>query len=135
MTTPAGERILGIDPGLNITGYGVIERGAGNKLKILEAGVIRGGDRTSLAKRLKEIHAGVADVIAQYKPTAIALEELYSHYERPRTAIIMGHARDDMASVYRERVDDERLHAVTDHVRKWLFAAPQKHETAKDEEE
>lgn len=93
MTTPAGDRILGIDPGLNITGYGVIERGAGNKLKILEAGVIRGGDRTSLAKRLKEIHAGVADVIAQFKPTAIALEELYSHYERPRTAIIMGHAR------------------------------------------
>jgi len=38
---------------------------------------------------------------------------------------VMGHARDDMASVYRERVGDERLKAVTDHVRKWLFAAPE----------
>jgi integrase len=37
---------------------------------------------------------------------------------------IMGHARDDMASVYREKVSDERLRAVTDHVRAWLFAAP-----------
>ena len=37
---------------------------------------------------------------------------------------IMGHARDDMASVYRERISDDRLKAVTDHVRKWLFGAP-----------
>jgi crossover junction endodeoxyribonuclease RuvC len=85
-------RVLGIDPGLNITGYGVIEK-AGGKPKIVEAGVIRGGDRTSLATRLVEIHAGVRDLIEQFKPTTIALEELYSHYERPRTAILMGHAR------------------------------------------
>jgi integrase len=38
---------------------------------------------------------------------------------------IMGHARDDMASAYRERIEDERLQAVVDHVRKWLFAEPQ----------
>ena len=36
----------------------------------------------------------------------------------------MGHARDDMASVYRERISDERLKAVSDHVRKWLFGGP-----------
>jgi hypothetical protein len=36
----------------------------------------------------------------------------------------MGHARDDMASVYRERISDERLKAVTDYVRKWLFTEP-----------
>lgn len=90
--TPIAGRILGIDPGLNITGYGVIER-IGGKLKIVEAGVIRGGDRTSLSHRLKEVHAGVRDVIAQFQPSSIAIEELYSHYERPRTAILMGHAR------------------------------------------
>lgn len=88
----SASRIVGIDPGLNTTGYGVIER-AGSKLKIIEAGVIRGGDRGSLAKRLAEIHAGVADVLKQYQPQSVALEELYSHYERPRTAILMGHAR------------------------------------------
>ena len=90
--TPVAGRVLGIDPGLNITGYGVIER-VGGKLKILEAGVIRGGDRTSLTKRLLEIHSGVRDVIAQFHPETVAIEELYSHYERPRTSILMGHAR------------------------------------------
>ena len=85
-------RILGIDPGLNITGYGVIEAGERGP-KVIEAGVVRGTVKGSLAKRLAEIHAGIAEVIAQHKPTAVALEELYSHYERPRTAILMGHAR------------------------------------------
>jgi crossover junction endodeoxyribonuclease RuvC len=92
VVTAASGRVLGIDPGLNITGYSVIER-VGAKLNIVEAGVIRGGDRGSMAKRLCAIHAGVRDVIAQFKPSCMALEELYSHYERPRTAILMGHAR------------------------------------------
>jgi crossover junction endodeoxyribonuclease RuvC len=43
--------------------------------------------------RVQEIHDGVADVIATLKPEVLAIEELYSHYERPTTAILMGHAR------------------------------------------
>jgi crossover junction endodeoxyribonuclease RuvC len=85
-------RILGIDPGLNVTGYGVLEA-VGGRLRLCEAGVIRGRSRDSLTGRLAEIHAGVADVIATLKPHVMALEELYSHYARPRTAILMGHAR------------------------------------------
>ncbi len=85
-------RILGIDPGLNITGYGVLEAADG-RLRLCEAGVVRGRSRGSLTKRLVEIHDGVADVIAAMKPDAMAIEELYSHYARPRTAILMGHAR------------------------------------------
>jgi crossover junction endodeoxyribonuclease RuvC len=85
-------RILGIDPGLNITGYGVLEWGNGSP-KLCEAGVVRGKSRGSLAKRLVEIHNGVREVIEGLKPDVMALEELYSHYERPRTAILMGHAR------------------------------------------
>ncbi len=85
-------RILGIDPGLNITGYGVLEAGDG-RLRFCEAGVVRGKSRGSLAKRLVEIHEGVAEVIASLHPQVMALEELYSHYARPRTAILMGHAR------------------------------------------
>jgi crossover junction endodeoxyribonuclease RuvC len=85
-------RILGIDPGLNITGYGVLEADSG-RLRLCEAGVIRGRSRGSLAKRLVEIHEGLAEVIAGLKPDVMALEELYSHYDRPRTAILMGHAR------------------------------------------
>ena len=85
-------RILGIDPGLNITGYGVLEADGG-RLRLCEAGVIRGKSRGSLAKRLVEIHEGVSEVIAGLKPDVMAIEELYSHYARPRTAILMGHAR------------------------------------------
>jgi crossover junction endodeoxyribonuclease RuvC len=85
-------RILGIDPGLNITGYGVLEVGSGAP-KLCEAGVVRGKTRGSLTARLSEIHQGVADVILALKPNVMALEQLYSHYARPRTAILMGHAR------------------------------------------
>lgn len=91
MSDPA-QRVLGIDPGLNITGYAVIER-VGGKLKLVEAGVVRGKSRGNLSARLKEVFEGVSDVIESLKPTALAIEELYSHYERPKTAILMGHAR------------------------------------------
>ena len=86
-------RILGVDPGLNITGYGVIEitpRGP----RVVEAGVIRGpSSRHPLGARLHQIHQALGEVITSLRPSMLALEELYSHYERPRTAILMGHAR------------------------------------------
>ncbi|MDX1944567.1 MAG: crossover junction endodeoxyribonuclease RuvC [Pirellulaceae bacterium] len=85
-------RILGVDPGLNITGYAVIER-APRGIALVEAGLIRGRSRGDLAARLAEVHAGLAEVIAGFSPAVVAIEELYSHYERPRTAILMGHAR------------------------------------------
>jgi len=85
-------RILGIDPGLNITGYGVLEAAEG-RLQLCEAGVVRGKSHAPLSQRVLEIHAGVSEVISALRPDVMALEELYSHYERPRTAILMGHAR------------------------------------------
>lgn len=91
-TSATPTRILGIDPGLNVTGYGVLDLGNGPP-RLCEAGVIRGKDRGSLTARLVDVHRGVAEVIAGFHPAAVALEELYSHYKRPRTAILMGHAR------------------------------------------
>jgi len=85
-------RVLGIDPGLNVTGYGVLEIDDGEP-RLCEAGIVCGRTRGSLTARLAEIHRGVADVIAGLRPAVMALEELYSHYKRPRTAILMGHAR------------------------------------------
>jgi crossover junction endodeoxyribonuclease RuvC len=87
-------RVLGIDPGLNTTGYGVIEF-ASREPRLIEAGVVRSkaSGSASLAERIREIHDGVADVIASLKPEVLAIEELYSHYDRPTTAILMGHAR------------------------------------------
>jgi crossover junction endodeoxyribonuclease RuvC len=92
LSSETATRILGVDPGLNITGYAVVERQLG-RLVVVEAGMIRGRSRGDLPARLAEIHEGVADVIASLKPEVLSLEELYSHYERPRTAILMGHAR------------------------------------------
>lgn len=85
-------RILGIDPGLRTTGYGVIES-ANGQVKIVEAGVIRVKPEVPIAKRVSELFASLTEVIESLKPQVMALEELYSHYERPRTAILMGHAR------------------------------------------
>ncbi len=85
--------ILGIDPGLGITGYGVLSSASGGP-KLVEAGVIRPrNDSSDLAERLAEIHRGVCEVIASLKPGAMAIEQLYSHVAHPRTSILMGHAR------------------------------------------
>lgn len=84
-------RILGIDPGLRITGYGVIES-AGSGLRVLEAGVVKptGSD---LASRIASLYNGLSEVLDSFKPQAMAVEQLYAHYDHPRTAILMGHAR------------------------------------------
>lgn len=86
------KRILGIDPGLNTTGYGVIEVDNGN-VRLCEAGIVRSRAKASIESRLDEIFTGVQEVIQTHKPEMMALEQLFSHYERPRTAILMGHAR------------------------------------------
>lgn len=85
-------RILGIDPGLNTTGYGVLEITATGP-RVVEAGVVRSTRSGTIELRLQEIYRGIADVIQSLTPQAVAVEELYSHVERPRTAILMGHAR------------------------------------------
>ena len=84
--------ILGIDPGLNTTGYGVIETLDGGKVRLLEAGVVRSRSDV-LPCKIQEIFDGVREIITTFSPNAVALEELYSHYDRPRTAILMGHVR------------------------------------------
>jgi crossover junction endodeoxyribonuclease RuvC len=89
---PSTVRVLGIDPGLNTTGYAVLEA-SGGAPKICEAGVVRGKTRGDLCARLTEIHSGIVDVITSLQPSAVALEQLFSHYKQPRTSILMGHAR------------------------------------------
>lgn len=84
--------VLGIDPGLNLTGYGVVDI-SGPRPKLREAGVIKSRPSGSLESRLAEIHDGVAEVLAAFRPSCMSLEALYSHYDRPTTAIMMGHAR------------------------------------------
>lgn len=86
-------RIVGIDPGLTTTGYGVIEV-RGQDVTLVEGGVIRADTpETPLEMRLSSLFDGVAEMLEQFHPESLALEELYSHYEHPATAILMGHAR------------------------------------------
>ena len=94
MAKSAPTRVIGIDPGLNITGYGVVECRARN-VNLLEAGVIRSsksqGD--NLAARLGTLFDGVREILNEFHPQVMCLEEVYSHVDYPRTAILMGHAR------------------------------------------
>lgn len=85
-------RILGIDPGLNITGYGVILV-SDSRISVIEAGIVRSKRSHDFCGRVKSIYDGIIDVIDSLSPDCIGLEELYSHYKRPQTAIIMAHAR------------------------------------------
>ena len=86
-------RIVGIDPGLTTTGYGIVEA-EGREVKLVEGGVIRAdAPDTPLETRLSSLYDGVLEMLQQFRPEALALEELYSHYAHPETAILMGHAR------------------------------------------
>ncbi|MGL4462035.1 MAG: crossover junction endodeoxyribonuclease RuvC, partial [Planctomycetia bacterium] len=96
-TAPVGESVVvGFDPGLNVTGYGVIAVGPAGSVsrpRLLEGGVLRIPAKRPLAERLADLHKQAAELLDQYQPSAVAVEELFSHYDRPRTAILMGHAR------------------------------------------
>src|SRR5262249_35269316 len=91
--SPVSRTILGIDPGLRITGYAVIES-AMKSPRVREAGIIRTAEGAeSLAIQVRSLFDGLVDVIRQFQPAAMAVEQLYAHYKHPRTAILMGHAR------------------------------------------
>ena len=87
-------RVIGIDPGLNVTGYGIVVCGT-DEVKLLEAGVIRvpRNHGESLPQRLESLFVELRRVIEEFNPQAMCLEEVYSHADYPRTAILMGHAR------------------------------------------
>jgi crossover junction endodeoxyribonuclease RuvC len=86
-------RILGIDPGLRLTGYGVIDAANPLRPSLLDGGVIRLKEKQPIAQRLVELEQGLQELFDEYKPTVCAVEMLYAHYNHPRTAILMGHAR------------------------------------------
>jgi len=88
-------RILGIDPGLQVTGYGVLESSADGP-RVCEAGVIRSSETRvppNMASRLRILYDGIGEVIELYRPGVVVVEQLYAHYQHPRTAILMAHAR------------------------------------------
>jgi len=85
-------RILGIDPGLQVCGYACLEMDADNE-KLIEAGVIRVEKGPAIEIKLNRIAEDIHSLLENFKPDVVAVEELYSHYAHPKTAILMGHAR------------------------------------------
>jgi crossover junction endodeoxyribonuclease RuvC len=94
MTEPPSHavRVLGVDPGLNITGYGVVDF-TGREPAVVEAGTLRTHAKAPMAERIAQIHADLSALLTELQPDRVAIEKLYAHYKHPRTSILMGHAR------------------------------------------
>jgi crossover junction endodeoxyribonuclease RuvC len=84
-------RILGVDPGSRLTGYGLIEA-IGGRLEFIACGVIRTNYKLPLAHRLNEIFDGINEVIQLHGPVVAAVEDVFMS-ANPRSALKLGHAR------------------------------------------
>lgn len=85
-------RIIGIDPSLNCTGFGILENN-GEDTKIISAGIVKTSSKELIQQRLNKIYSHTLDIIKEYKPHILVLEEIYSHYRYPAIAILLGYAR------------------------------------------
>jgi len=85
--------ILGIDPALNVTGYGLIKAADNDELVLVEAGVVKSSRKHSLPQRLYCIYSEILNLIDKYKPEILVLEKVFSHYKYPATVISISYAR------------------------------------------
>ena len=83
--------VLGIDPGTQVTGYGVV-RGEGSAAALVECGVIRTQARDSLPARLRCIHEGVCELLDRHAPDFMCVEDVF-YARNVRTTVMLGHAR------------------------------------------
>lgn len=83
-------RILGIDPGLRVTGFGVIEA-AGGRLAYVTSGCVRSGEGT-LPERLRVILDGLAEIIAAQRPQQVVVEQVFVNVN-PKSTLLLGQAR------------------------------------------
>ena len=84
--------VLGVDPGTAVTGYGVVRGDGSTPSTLIECGVIRTRPRDTLSARLSEIYDGVRELIAQHRPDAMAVEDVF-YAKNVRTTLVLGHAR------------------------------------------
>jgi crossover junction endodeoxyribonuclease RuvC len=91
-TQVRAKTFLGVDPGLRRTGYALLERSSSGAM-LREAGVIRSKPGLTLAARILEIGTGLSEVIEDFKPQAMAIEQVFSLGKNPKSALLMAHAR------------------------------------------
>jgi crossover junction endodeoxyribonuclease RuvC len=84
-------RILGLDPGSRVCGYGVIEA-RGSELTYVECGLLTAPENRAMEERLGELARGLREVIAELRPEIVAVEDVFSH-QNPRSAIALAQAR------------------------------------------
>lgn len=99
MTAPAADGrhpeevvVLGIDPGTAATGYGVVARMGAGRVRLLECGVIRTSAGESIARRIREIHEEVAELLERHRPDVVSVEDVF-HGKNAQSALKLGHAR------------------------------------------
>ena len=100
-TTTRAQRVLGLDPSVRSTGYGVIEC-HGSHLRLIEAGVIATNGAGAFHERLGDISASLRALIAATQPDILAIEEVFARAINPRTTIMMAHARGAMLAAAAE---------------------------------
>ena len=89
---PRKVRYLGIDPGLNRTGYALIERTAAGPI-LREGGIIQSTQKLPLHKRVNEIGTGLREVLDEFQPQIVAIEQVFSLAKNVKSSILLAHAR------------------------------------------
>jgi crossover junction endodeoxyribonuclease RuvC len=85
-------RILGVDPGTAITGYGIVETAPARMGRLVECGVLRTAARDPLPDRLRAVFEGLTEIIARHRPDVVAVEGVF-YATNVRTTVVLGHAR------------------------------------------
>jgi len=86
------DRIIGIDPGLNTTGIGIVEKDENDRPVAIYCGTIRPSNRLSIEQRLLVLQRGIRELIAAHKPVCLAVEEAFYH-KNVKAALALGQAR------------------------------------------
>ena len=84
--------VLGIDPGTQVTGYGIVDGASSSVMRLVECGVIRTQARDPLPSRLQEIHDGVSELLNRHRPDVLSVEDVF-YARNVRTTVTLGHAR------------------------------------------
>ena len=84
--------VLGVDPGTQVTGYGVVRGDRAGAATLIECGVIRTRSRNSLPSRLREIHDGITELLTRHRPDVLSIEDVF-YARNVRTTVVLGHAR------------------------------------------
>lgn len=84
-------RVLGIDPGSTVTGFGIVEKRRG-RVRLIEAGCVRTDSRWDMGERLRVIHDGLTEVLARHELDAVAIEAVFKH-KSSASALTLGQAR------------------------------------------